>query len=116
MKTGKKKIEIQFQGSVVAEKQKWIKGTLSVQGGYIMLHSPFISAQWPVDDTGPELNKFPDGRLKLGFHHTGCNSQIYQSFYLNGKHFKEIEAFFHGWGFPVPRAKVLTKSQFDKAH
>ncbi len=99
MKTGKKKIRIRFKG----EGSTWIEGTLSVQLDCIMLHSPFISAQWPLEDAAPQLINQPNGTLKLGFHHTGCNSQTYQSFYLNGDKFKEIEAFFHGWGFPVPR-------------
>ncbi|MCP3921232.1 MAG: hypothetical protein GY714_01475 [Desulfobacterales bacterium] len=119
MKTEKyhiKKVEIQFLGDVFIKKQKWIKGTLSVQAGYIMLHSPFISAQWPLDDTAPELINFSDGRLKLGLHHTTCKSQIYQSFFLNGKHFEEIETFFHSWGFPVPRFNVLADQPNKELH
>ena len=86
---------------------KWMDATLSVKQTLIMLHSECISAQWPLDGTSVELTNLPDGTTKVGFHHTGCASGTYQSFYFNGDIFITIEMFFKSWCFPVPRIPVI---------
>lgn len=83
--------------------QPSIEGKLSVLNNLIMLHSPFISSQWPIDQTGMQLTYQCKHIIKLAFMHTGCNSDCYQSFYLEAIYFDLIEEFFKAYSFPMLR-------------
>lgn len=105
-------IELKVQMQIA--KGKWAEATISVRQKLIMLHSHSTCSQWPLDGTGVELTNFGNGIAKLGFHHTGCASSTYQSFYFNADDHEAIEAFFKGWGFPMPRCAVPEKIAASK--
>lgn len=81
-----------------------IPAKISVMNNLIMLHSDHISAQWPLDHTGVELTHQGNGIIKLGFHHTGCATQTYQSFYFDARYHEVIHLFFKTYGFPMYKA------------
>lgn len=83
--------------------QPSIKGQISVRYDLVMLHSPFISAQWPIDQTGMQLSYNGKGCIKLAFMHTGCNPDCYQSFNFDAVYFDLIEEFFKAYKFPMHR-------------
>lgn len=86
---------------LVGEKM-WCDVTISVQLELIMIHADGLSCQWPLDGTGVQISNPPDRQImQVGFHST--TSQSYQSFFFRSDQFEELEAFFKGYGFPVPR-------------
>ena len=83
--------------------QPSIKGQISVFKNLVMIHAPFISAQWPIDQTGMQLSYCGKDRIKLAFMHTGCNPDCYQSFHFDAVYFDLIEEFFKAYSFPMYR-------------
>ena len=114
MVTGQQSLDVELKGS---SHLVWQAATLSVKEGFIMLHSECISAQWPLDFTGVQITNYGEFEcyIKVGFHHTGCSTQPFQSFYFNANMLKEIEDFFKSWRFPVPRNEVVPFLEKKKA-
>lgn len=75
-----------------------VEATISLHNNLIMLHAPFISAQWAMEGTGVELTHQGQGRMKLGFHTNGIN---YQSFIFDAAQHTEVDKFFKLLGFPM---------------
>ncbi len=100
---------IELNVELKATDNSWMDATLSVYEELIMLHSACISAQWPLNDTGVQLTRFGSNNLRIGFWHTGCSAETYQSFIFNANKFLEIEKFFKDHHFPVPRNMVMDK-------
>ncbi len=101
---------IELEVELKASDNSWMKAILYILDDLIILSSTCISSQWPLDHTGVELTNYGDGDLKIGFWHTGCATNTYQSFIFNADKFLEIEKFFKDQRFPVPRKIILDTS------
>jgi len=71
---------------------------ISVKHGLIMMHSPIICSQWPLNGVGIQLTHQGNGIIKLGF--MGQKGS-YQSFYFQSEYHETIDNFFKGYSFPM---------------
>lgn len=73
--------------------------TISVQQHLIMMHTDFLSAEWPLSGTGILLTPPHYKVINLRFYHTGESGVAYQNFFIDGEYYGAIETFFKSFGF-----------------
>ena len=88
--------------NLVVSNDLFIPATISIRKDLIMLHSDCISAQWPLNGTGVSLHHISKNFIKLGFHSV-LTPLSYQSFFFDAKEFDDVDRFFKGFGFPMPK-------------
>lgn len=81
-------------------------GTLSIYRDLLMLHSPYMSAQWPIDETGIHLTRQTNHIIKLGFY-SAVSVWSYQSIYFDASCYDIIYEFLNTYGFLMPKNNGL---------